>query len=140
MDNSVTITGNLVRDPELRFTNEGIAVAHLSVAVNRRRRVGEEWKTETSFLEVRAWRDLAENICSSCQRGNRVTVAGRVEQRSWEAEDGSKRSVVEIIAEDVALSLRFATATATKTERKPEPSGYPDKTTGEPRDFDDSPF
>lgn len=128
-DSTLTIIGNLTREPELRFTNTGKAVAHLSVAVNRRYQQGGEWKSDASFFEVRAWGELGENICSTLSQGNRVVVTGRLEQRSWEAEDGTKRSTIEIVADDVAPSLRFATAEVTRTEATrstasgPAPSG-----------------
>jgi single-strand DNA-binding protein len=117
--NSITIVGNITRDPELRFTPSGQANARLGVAVNRRwqDRNSGEWQEATSFFDVICWRELAENVSESLKRGARVIVTGRLEQRSWEQE-GNKRSVVEIIADEVAPSLRWATAKVEKTERR----------------------
>jgi single-strand DNA-binding protein len=117
--NSITIVGNITRDPELRFTPSGQANARLGVAVNRRwqDRSSGEWQEATSFFDVICWRELAENVSESLKRGARVIVTGRLEQRTWEQE-GNKRSVVEIIADEVAPSLRWATAKVEKTERR----------------------
>jgi single-strand DNA-binding protein len=117
--NSITIVGNITRDPELRFTPSGQANARLGVAVNRRwqDRNSGEWQEATSFFDVICWRELAENVSESLKRGTRVIVTGRLEQRTWEQE-GNKRSVVEIIADEVAPSLRWATAKVEKTERR----------------------
>lgn len=120
MSNSVTIIGNVTRDPELRFTPNGQATASFGLAVNRRwqNRQTQEWEEETSFFDVQCWRDLAENVAESIPRGARVIVHGRLEQRSWEDKDtGQKRSKVEINAEEVAPSLRWATAAISKTEK-----------------------
>jgi single-strand DNA-binding protein len=117
--NSITIVGNITRDPELRFTPSGQANARLGVAVNRRwqDKGSGEWNEATSFFDVICWRELAENVSESLKRGTRVIVTGRLEQRTWEQE-GNKRSVVEIIADEVAPSLRWATAKVEKTERR----------------------
>ena len=125
MDNSVTITGNATREPELRFTPSGQAVASFGVAVNRRwqNRQTQEWEEATSFIDVTAWAQLAENAAESVGRGTRVTVTGRLDQRSWETQDGDKRSKVEIVADDIAISLRWATATVQKNERRDGGSG-----------------
>ena len=117
--NNVTIVGNITRDPELRFTPSGQANARLGVAVNRKwqDRNSGEWQEATSFFDVICWRELAENVSESLKKGTRVIVTGRLEQRSWE-QDGNKRSVVEINADEVAPSLRWATAKVEKTERR----------------------
>src|SRR5688572_33110777 len=117
--NSITIVGNITRDPELRYTPSGQANVRLGVAVNRKwqDRSSGEWQEATSFFDVIAWRELAENVSESLKRGTRVIVTGRLEQRTWEQE-GNKRSVVEIIADEVAPSLRWATAKVEKTERR----------------------
>lgn len=117
-DSSVTIVGGLTRDPELKYVGNGQANVKLGVAVNRRwQDKSGEWKEETSFFDVVCWRDLAENVAESLKKGTRVVVTGRLEQRSWE-QDGNKRSAVEINADEVAPSLRWATARVEKTERK----------------------
>ena len=117
--NNITVVGNITRDPELRFTPSGQANARLGVAVNRRwqDKSSGEWQEATSFFDVICWRELAENVSESLKRGARVVVTGRLEQRTWE-KDGDKRSVVEIIADEVAPSLRWATAKVEKTERR----------------------
>ncbi len=118
-DNTVTVVGNLTRDPELRFTGSGVAQATLGVAVSRRwqNRQTQEWEEATSFFNVVAWREQAENAAESLTKGMRVVVTGRLEQRSWETDNGDKRSVVEISADEIAPSLRWATAQVTRNER-----------------------
>lgn len=116
-DNTVTISGNTTREPEMRFTRTGTAVANFAVAVNRSRKVGDEWETETSFIDVTCWSQLAENVAESVSKGARVTVTGRMEQESWETEAGDKRSKIVVVADDVALSLKWATGSVQKTER-----------------------
>ncbi len=119
-DNTVTLVGNITRDPELRFTPSGQAVASFGIAVNRRwqNRSNQEWEEQTSFFDVKCWAQLAENVSESLARGARVMVTGRLEQRSWETEQGDKRSKVEVVADEVAPSLRWATASVTKNERR----------------------
>ena len=120
MSNTVTICGNLTREPEIRYTREGQATCQLGVAVNRRwmNRTTQEWEESTSFFDVVAWRDLAENIALSLTKGQAVVVHGTLEQRSWETQEGEHRSKVEITATDVGPSLRYATADVHKTERR----------------------
>jgi single-strand DNA-binding protein len=117
---NTTISGNLTRDPEIRYTREGQPSATFGLAVNRRWQVRgtDEWEESTSFFDVVCWRDLAENVALSLVKGARVVVAGRLEQRTWETEEGDRRSRVELVAEDVGASLRFATAEITRTERR----------------------
>jgi single-strand DNA-binding protein len=117
--NSITIVGNVTRDPELRFTPSGQANTRIGVAVNRRwqDKTSGEWQEATSFFDVVCWRELAENVSESLSRGARVVVTGRLEQRTYERE-GEKRSVVEIIADEVGPSLRWATAEVKKTDRR----------------------
>ena len=118
-DNSVTLVGNVTRDPELRFTPSGQAVATFGLAVNRRwqNRQSNEWEEQTSFFDVKCWAQMAENVGESLHRGARVIVSGRLEQRSWETEQGDKRSKVEVVADEIAPSLRWATVEITKNER-----------------------
>ena len=120
MSNTTTICGNLTREPEIRYTKEGQATTQLGVAVNRRwqDKTSGEWQEATSFFDVVCWRDLAENVALSLSKGMRVVVTGRLEQRSWEADDGSHRSKVEIVAEEIGPSLRFATADVQRTVRR----------------------
>src|SRR3954468_10442338 len=118
--NTVTVVGNVTRDPELRFTASGQAKANFGLAVNRRwqNRQTNEWEEATSFFNVVAWGDMGENIGESIQKGARVLVTGRLEQRSWETDQGEKRSIIEIVADEVAPSLRWATATVNKNDRR----------------------
>jgi len=117
--NSITISGNITRDPEMRYTPSGVSKVSFGVAVNRswRNQQTQEWEEQTSFFNVVAWRQLAENASATLTKGTRVVVSGRLEQRSWETEAGEKRSIVEVVADDIAPSLRFATAEIHKVER-----------------------
>jgi single-strand DNA-binding protein len=105
---AISFTGNLTDDPELRHTEAGIARAMFRVAVSGRR------EQEASFFTVIVWRDQAEHAAESLAKGSRVVVVGRLQQRRWTAEDGSARSVVEVLADELGPSLRWATATATR--------------------------
>lgn len=119
-DSTVTIVGNVTRDPEMRYTPSGVAKASFGVAVSRRwqNRNSHEWEEQTSFFNVVCWREMAENVCESIGKGARIVVSGRLEQRSWETENGDKRSVVEIVADDIGPSLRWATAEVKRNERR----------------------
>ena len=111
-DTHVTITGNLTTDPELKFTPNGAAVANFRIAVTSRVRDGNTWRDgETSFFRVNAWRQLAQHVTDSLAKGDRAVVIGRLRSRSWETPEGERRSVVEVQAEEVGPSLRWATAT-----------------------------
>jgi single-strand DNA-binding protein len=115
-DNSVTLVGNLTDGPELRFTPNGIAVASVRLAVTPRIREGDSWKDgETSFFRVNVWRDLAEHVAGSLSKGDRAVVVGRLRTRSWETPEGDKRSVVEVEADELGPSLKFATAKPQRT-------------------------
>jgi single-strand DNA-binding protein len=130
--NSVTLIGNLVDDPELRFTPSGVAMAKLRFAVNRRYQRNGEWQEDTSFFGGTLWRDAAENAAESLQKGMRVIITGRLEQRSWETQEGDKRSIVEIAVDEIGPSLRWATASVTKTARSQEWSDTPGKSENAP--------
>jgi single-strand DNA-binding protein len=120
-ENSVTLVGNLVDDPELRFTAQGAAVANFRMAVSKRIRDPQtnEWKDgDTSFFRVNVWRQLAENVAESLTRGTRVVVSGTLKMRQWETQEGEKRSVIEVEATDVGPSLKFATAKVERTSSK----------------------
>jgi single-strand DNA-binding protein len=108
---AVSLAGNLTDDPEVRSTEGGIARAMFRVAVSGRR------EQEASFFTVVVWRDQAEHAAESLSKGNRVVVVGRLQQRAGTAEDGSARSTVEVLAEELGPSLRWATATTTRTTR-----------------------
>ena len=119
-DNTITVVGNVTRDPELRFTQGGMAVANFGVAWNRRKQDGEE---EVSFFNVSCFRQLAENVAESLQKGSRVVVYGMLQQRSWDTPDGDRRSTVEIVADDVAPSLKWASADIRKNEFRGDGGG-----------------
>jgi single-strand DNA-binding protein len=129
MANTTTITGNLTREPEIRYTKEGQATTQLGVAVNRRwqDRATQEWHEATSFFDVVCWRDLAENAALTLTKGMRVVVTGRLEQRSWDTEEGEHRTKVEITADEIGPSLRFATADVHRTERRGVTEGSDDE-------------
>ncbi len=115
-ENVVTIVGNLTDDPELRFTSQGTAVANFRLAVTARVRDGDSWKDgETSFFRVNVWRQLAENATETLHKGTRCIVVGRLRMRSWETPDGDKRSAIEIEADEVGPSLKWATAKVDRT-------------------------
>lgn len=117
-DNTVTLVGNITDDPELRFTPSGQPVANFTVAVNRRTRNQDgTWDDKLDgFFKCNCWRDLAENVAESLHKGSRVVVVGRLQQRSWDTEEG-KRSAFEIQVDEVGPSLRWATAKVEKSRR-----------------------
>ena len=112
-NNTVTVVGNVTRDPELRFTPGGAAVANFGLAWNRK---GQNDEEVVSFFDVTCWSGLAENVAESIHKGDRVVVYGRLDQRSWENPEGERRSKVEIVADDVSPSLRWATVEITRNE------------------------
>jgi single-strand DNA-binding protein len=115
----VSLVGNLTDDPEVRFTPQGTAVASFRLAVTPRVREGEGWKDgETSFFRINAWRDLAEHVTDSLSKGDRALVIGRLKTRSWETPEGERRSVVEVEAEEIGPSLKWATATPQRANGK----------------------
>ena len=116
-DSTVTIVGNITRDPELRFTAGGKGIASFGVAVNRRWQQNGEWQEKVSFFNVTAWDTLGENIAASLTKGTRVIVTGRLEQREYETKEGEKRNVVEIVADEIGPSLRWARAEVERIAR-----------------------
>jgi len=126
-DTAITIAGNLVDDPELRYTPTGQAVARFRVASTPRYmdRQTNEWKDgESLFLSCNVWRQAAENVAESLQRGMRVIVQGRLKQRSYETKEGEKRTVYEVEVDEVGPSLRNASAKVTKTQRSGGSGGF----------------
>ena len=118
--NRVVLVGNLTRDPELRYTPNGAALVKFGVAVSRRVKddVTGQWKdAETSFFDVTAWRQLAENVAETLTQGSRVVVVGRLRTNSWETPEGEKRSVTEVEADEIGPSLKFATAKVERSSR-----------------------
>jgi single-strand DNA-binding protein len=119
-DTIITVVGNLTADPELRFTPSGAAVASFTVASTPRTfdRQTNEWKDgEALFLRCSAWRQMAENVAETLQRGYRVMVQGRLVQRSYETREGEKRTVIEMQVDEIGPSLRYATAKVNRTQR-----------------------
>jgi len=141
-DSSVTIVGNITRDPELRFTKSGTAVVGFGVAVNRRwyNNSTNEYDEETSFFDVEAWKDLAENVGDSLSKGDRVIVSGRLDQQSWEDKEGNKRSKVVVVADEVGASLRWATATLAKADRRGGGNAGPSVQASSAPSYDEDPF
>jgi single-strand DNA-binding protein len=150
-DNSVTLVGNVTREPELRYTAAGQAMAKFGLAVNRRwqNRQTNAWEESTSFFDVVAWREMAENVGESVTKGTRVIVTGRMEQRSYENQAGERRSAVELVADEIGPSLRWATAKVVRNERRSDGDGIagggggaPDRApaAAAPRYEDEEPF
>ena len=150
-DNTVTLVGNVTRDPELRFISSGQANCSFGLAVNRRwqNRQTQEWEEERPSSTSSCGGEMAENVAESITKGERVIVQGRLEQRTWETDKGEKRWVVEVVADEIAPSLRWATAQVTRNERRgpgearparaaaaPPPSQEPEASYG----FDEEPF
>jgi single-strand DNA-binding protein len=126
-DTIITVIGNITGDPELRFTPSGAAVANFTVASTPRQfdRQSNEWKDgETLFMRCSVWRDAAENVAESLQRGTRVIVSGRLKSRSYETKEGEKRTVVEMEVDEVGPSLRYATAKVNRTQRGTGGGGF----------------
>ena len=117
-DNSITLVGNLTRDPEIRFTATGLAVASFGIAVGRRYQVNGEWQEQTSYFNVTAWGQLGENAAATFTKGTRVVVTGRLEQREYTSREGEKRTAIDVIADELGPSLRWATATVVRTPKQ----------------------
>jgi single-strand DNA-binding protein len=116
-DNSITLVGNLTRDPELRFTTGGRGVASFGIAVSRRYQVNGEWQEQTSYFNIVAWGQMGENAASTLTKGMRVIVSGRLEQREYQNREGEKRTAIEINADEIGPSLRWATASVERIPR-----------------------
>lgn len=115
---TVTVCGNIARDPELRYSSGGAPMVKFSIAENRRYQKAGEWTEEVGFYDVICWGQLGENAAVCLSKGDRVVVSGRLAQRSWESPEGTKRSAVEIVADMVGPDLRFATVVIEKTARQ----------------------
>ena len=120
---AVTIVGNITRDPDLKFTGSGLAMCTFGLAVNNRRKDerGEWVDGDPSFYDVVCWRQLAENVTESIPKGTTVIVTGKLRQRSWEADDGTKRSKVEVQADHVGPALNWATCEVSRNEKRSAP-------------------
>lgn len=117
----VTVVGNLTADPELRFTNSGVALATFTIASTPRTfdRASNEWKDgEALFLRASVWREFAEHVASSLTKGSRVIATGRLKQRSYETKEGEKRSTIELDVDEIGPSLRYATAQVTRSQSR----------------------
>lgn len=120
MENVITIVGNVTADPDYRFTTSGSAVVNFSVAVNGRKKnaQGEYEDTLDGFFRCTAWKDMADNIAASIRKGARVVVVGKLQERKWVQDDGTKRSAIEIQVSEIGPSLRWATADIARTGGK----------------------
>jgi single-strand DNA-binding protein len=140
-DNNITLVGNLTRDPELRFTTGGRGVASFGIAVSRRYQVNGEWQEQTSYFNITAWGQLGENAAATLTKGMRVIVNGRLEQREYTNREGEKRTAIEVNADEIGPSLRWATA---QVERIPRGEGgsrpAPAASTGDFFPGDEEPF
>jgi single-strand DNA-binding protein len=126
-ETTLTIVGNLTNAPELRFTPSGSAVANFTVAATPKTfdRNSNEWRDgETLFMRVAAWKELGENVAESLEKGQRVIVTGRLKSRSYDTKEGEKRTVIELEADEVAPSLRWATAKVTRAARNGNSGGF----------------
>lgn len=133
MTSTATIIGNCTKVPELKFSAAGKAVLKISVAVNRRQQVNGEWQDgPTSFFDITCFGKLAENTAASIGKGTRVIAVGRLEQRTWETADGQKRSSVELVADDIAVSLARNTVELHEVSRDLAPARTVDLPDEEP--------
>ena len=118
MSNSITVVGNLVEDPELRYTQSGTALANVRVASSRRfQDRNQEWQEETAVFRGTVWREMAEQVAESLHKGDRVIITGSIEQRDWEDNQGQKRSSLELRIQEIGPSLRWATAQVNRIAR-----------------------
>lgn len=125
MTTTVTLIGNCTREPELKFLPSGAVLCELGIAVNTRRKDGDRWVDgDPEFYDVTCWRELAENVATSVTKGMRLVIIGKLNFRSWETDNGEKRSKVSITADEVSPSLRWATAEVSRVERSQGDGGY----------------
>jgi single-strand DNA-binding protein len=120
-DQNITLVGNITADPELRYTQTGIAVANITIAVTERTfdRASNEWKDgDTVFMRASAWRDTAEHISASLTKGARVIVTGVLKQKDYTTKEGEKRTSIDLEIQEIGASLRYATAQLTKAATK----------------------
>lgn len=143
MSNTMTVVGNLTGEPELRYTQGGAAMLTGSIADNRRYQVNGEWKEETSYINFVAWRDLAEHAAASITKGMRLVVTGRLQQRSYEDKEGNKRTSYDLVVDEIAPSLKWATAVVTKVAPNGQPEPKPAPAASVPSyepEYDEEPF
>ena len=114
-DNTITLTGNITRDPEMKFTGGGMAISSFGLAVsNRKKNLSGEYEDEANFFDITVFGSLAENVATTLQKGNRVILSGRLDWSQWQTDSGEKRSKVQVIADSIGPDLRWATAVVTK--------------------------
>lgn len=123
--NTITVVGNLTRDPELRYTQSGKATVTVGIAVNRRYQLNGEWQEATTYMNVVAWDQLAENIAASLTKGARIMASGRLDVREYEGRDGVKRTSVDIVADEVGATLRWATVAIERNPARGDSGGAP---------------
>jgi single-strand DNA-binding protein len=131
----ITVVGNLTSDPELRYTQNGLAVANFTIASTPRTfdRASGEWKDgEALFLRASVWRDFAEHVAGSLTKGSRVIASGRLKQRSYETKEGEKRTTIELEIDEIGPSLRYATASITRAQSSGGRGGQPGGAVEEP--------
>lgn len=138
MNNSVTLVGNLTRDPELKYTATGTALVNTGLAWNRRYQKDGEWQEEVSFFNLTIWGEMGENVAASLGKGSRVIVFGSLQQRSWETDEGEKRSVIDVKVDSIGPDLRWAQCEVSRTEREKPTSGG--SSNGAPPIEDTEPF
>jgi single-strand DNA-binding protein len=138
--NTITVVGNLTRDPELRYTQSGKATVTVGIAVNRRYQVNGEWQEQTTYMNVVAWDQLAENIAASLTKGARIMASGRLDVREYEGRDGAKRTSVDIVADEVGPTLRWATVTIEKTPSRGDGGGGAQRPARGPAPAAEEPF
>jgi len=141
-ETQVTVVGNLTADPELRYTQGGLAVANFTIASTPRvfDRAANDWKDgDTLFLRATCWREFAEHVSGSLLKGTRVVAQGRLVQRSYETKEGEKRTVVELQVDEIGPSLRYATAQVTRTQSTAKIDSGPDDGAPAPSDADAPP-
>jgi single-strand DNA-binding protein len=115
--NTVTLTGNLTRDPELRFTPNGMAVGTFSLAHNARKKEGNEWVDDPKYFDCTVFGEMAENVCETLTKGTRVVLEGRLDWQQWTNDEGSKRSKIQVIVDSIGPDLRWVTAVVRRKER-----------------------
>ncbi|NEM91776.1 single-stranded DNA-binding protein [Galbitalea soli] len=139
----ITVVGNLTSDPELRYTQNGLAVANFTIASTPRSfdRASNDWKDgEALFLRASVWREFAEHVAGSLTKGSRVIVTGRLKQRSYETKEGEKRTSIELEVDEIGPSLRYATAQVTRTSSSREGGGFSGGNSRGPAQVADEPW
>lgn len=134
--NSVFLSGNLTRDPEAQYTNNGTAYVKIGLAVNNRRKSGDQWVDDPCFVDVTYFGKLAEQISAGLRKGNSVSIEGRLQYRSWEAQDGTKHNKLEVVGDLIKKTVRFDEGTASGGSRVP----FGDSGRDGPMNDDDVPF